>query len=569
MRRVYPVIGTCVAAGIAVAMALAPAPEPADLILHNGAIYTVDAARSWAEALAISGGRLVYVGTDAGVSAYRGPDTHTIDLKGRLVLPGFHDSHVHPATGGLELGLCDLNGLDTKASILETIKRYAQTHPDRPWIEGGGWDLPLFPDANPLKAWLDELVPDRPVYLSAADGHSAWVNSKALEVAGITAETPDPPSGRIERQAGSREPSGTLRESAMDLVSRHIPPPSREDWLLGLQRGLSMANRFGIVSLQEASASAEMLAVYSQLDAQQRLTARVVAAQRIDPARGPEQIAELEQRRQTHRSAHLKASAAKIFVDGVIEAHTAALLQPYLDQAGSQGHLNLPVESLQQLVTELDGKGFQVHLHAIGDRAVRASLDACEAALRRNGNRDRRHHIAHLELIDPADIPRFQSLGVIANFQPLWAYADTYIVQLTEPVLGPERSRWLYPLASVYRTGAVVAGGSDWSVSSMNPLDAIQVALTRRGLKNAAGPSWIPQELMSLPEMIAAYTINGAFVNHEEDDSGSLETGKWADLIVLDRNLFQLPPAQIHEARVLLTLLEGQPVYRDPAFSWE
>lgn len=513
----------------------------ADVLLRNGAIYTVDAARSWAEAAAIAHGRIIYVGANAGAEEFITPQTRVIDLNGKMVLPGFHDSHVHPVSGGIELGQCNLNGLQTQQEIFDAVREYAQKNPALPWIVGGGWDLPIFPNANPTKQQLDQLVSDRPAFLSAADGHSAWVNSKALELAGITAATADPPEGRIERDPLSKEPTGTLRERATDLVSKHIPPLTSADYLAGAKRGLAMANRFGITSLQEASATPEILAAYDSLDRSGELTARVVAAMYVDPAKDEAQIEELKQKRSRYRGKNLRADAVKIFADGVIESRTAAMLAPYLDRPDYRGIPNLEAEKFKRLVTALDQEKFQVHIHAIGDRAIRMALDAHEAAQLANGRRDARHHLAHIQLIDPQDIPRFERLGIIANFQSLWAYADTYITELTEPALGPERSRWLYPIGSVMRSGAMIVGGSDWSVSSMNPLDAIQVAVTRRGVDDSTGSAWIPQEIVDLPTMFAAYTINGAYVNHQENETGSIEAGKAADLIVLDRNLFEIP----------------------------
>jgi predicted amidohydrolase YtcJ len=543
-------------------------PAPADLVLRNGAVYTVDAVRSWAEAVAVSKGRIVYVGADAGVRQFVGPRTAVVDLQGKMVLPGFHDSHVHPVSGGIELAECNLNELETPEQVLDAVARCAREHPSDPWVRGGGWQLPIFPGGNPRKELLDKVVPDRPVYLTAADGHSAWVNTRALELAGVTAKTPDPPSGRVERDPATGQPSGTLRESAMDLVSRHLPAYGPERYLDGARRGLKLANSFGITSLQEASAGEDSLRAYAELDRRGELTARVVAALYADPREGAAQVGRLAELRARYRGRRFRATSAKIFADGVIEGHTAALLEPYLDRSGDAGKPNFEPEALDALVAALDREKFQVHVHAIGDRAVRMTLDAFERARAANGARDSRHHMAHLQLIDPRDVPRFRRLGVVATFQPLWAFADTYITQLTEPVLGPERSRWLYPIGSVARTGAVVAGGSDWSVSSMNPLEAIQVAITRRDPRKTEGPAWLPEELVDLPAMIAAYTINGAYVNFEEAETGSIETGKAADLVVLDRNLFEVPAAEIGKVKVLLALLEGEAVYHDPAFGW-
>lgn len=541
----------------------AVAQQPADIVFRGGGVYTVDAARSWAEAVAVRAGRIVYVGTDAGLAPWIGPATRRIDLQGKMLLPGFHDSHVHLVGGGIELSECDLNGLATLDEVLAAVKKFAEQHPEKKWVRGGGWPLTLS-GGNPHKELLDKIVPDRPVLLDAFDGHSSWVNSKALEIAGITKETPDPPRGRIERDPKTGEPTGTLRESAARLVINRTPPYSHEEFVTGLRRGLEVANRFGITSVQEARVTDQHLRAFEELDKSGELTVRTVAAMGFDPAKGMAQVPQFVEWRKKFQSNRLRTTAVKIFQDGVIESRTAALLQPYLGSE-ERGWLNLEPEVLKPLAAELDRLGFQIHIHAIGDRGIQSSLDALEFARDRNGRRDSRHHIAHIQLFDPPDIARFRRLGVIANFQPYWAQADKYIVDMTLPVLGPERSRWLYPIRSVAQTGAVIACGSDWSVSSMNPLDAIQVAVTRRGPKEPPGPAWLPEEVVDLPLMLAGYTINGAYVNFEEAETGSIEVGKAADLIVLDRNLFESSPHEIHRAKVLLTMLEGQEVFRDAA----
>jgi len=541
--------------------------RPADLILWNAKVYTMDAARSWADAIAVGEGKILRAGARAEVDRLRGVQTEVVDLGGRMVLPGFQDSHIHLVTGGIELGRCSLSGLATRDEIFSKIAECAAQHPDAEWIVGDGWELPAFEDANPKKEMLDRLVADRPAYMTAMDGHSAWVNSRAMREAGITKETPDPRDGRIERDPVSGEPSGTLREGAMALVSRIVPRSSEEDYAAGLKNAQEMANRYGITSIVEASAQEEILRAYAAADARGELKVRVLASIYVDPEKGLGQIADLKQKRERFRGRYLQAASAKVFADGVLESGTAALLEPYLNRGGSKG---LPIwepAALDGMVGALDKEGFQVHVHAIGDCAIRMSLDALERAEQSNGRRDARHHLAHLELIQPQDIARFRELGVLANFQGLWASADPYITRLTEPALGPERSRWLYPVGSVYRSGAVVVGGSDWSVSSMNPLDAIQVAVTRRGLEEGPGASWLPQECVDLSPMLAAYTINGAYLAHEEENRGSIEAGKAADLIVLDRNLFDVAPSEIHRAKVLWTLLDGKEVYRAPGFS--
>lgn len=548
--------------------------HPAELILRNGAVYTVDAARTWASAIAVTGGRIIYVGSDTGARQLAGPSTRTVDLRGRMVLPAFQDAHVHLLTGGIVTDLCKLYELKTREEVLTVIRTYAGNHPDRSWVRGAGWELPVFPDSNPSKQQLDEVVPDRPAYLLSADGHSGWANSRALAVAGITKGTPDPPNGHIERDPSTGEPSGTLRESAKDLVEVLIPVESPAEIEAALKRALSLANSFGITSVQQPAspsaryrkAEAAYLAGYRALEVRGQLTARVVVALATEGQKDEEQVAGLVAKRRQFDGKRFHATSAKIFADGGIETGTAALLQPYLNRAGDSGKLVMEPDRLARLVTRLDKEGFQVHVHAMGDRAIRAALDAFESARRSNGPRDSRHIMTHLELIDPQDIPRFRVLGMIPTFQPLWAYADSYIKDLTLPALGPSRTNRLYPFASVAKTGAVVAAGSDWPVTSMNPLEAIQVALTRQDPASPKDLAWIPEERMDLATMVAAYTINGAFLNGQERGAGSIEQGEAADLIVLDRNIFELPPTRIQQAKVILTLLEGREVFRSSAF---
>jgi predicted amidohydrolase YtcJ len=549
------------------------AAEPAaDLVLRGGAVYTMDAARSWAEAVAVRGGRIVYVGDDGGARALVGPGTRVVDLGGRMVLPSFQDAHVHPVSGGVELGQCDLNGIAAAEAIYARVRECVKEQAGRPWLVGGGWGLPSFEAAHPKKEALDALVADRPALLSAADGHSAWVNSRALAAAGITAKTPDPANGRIERDAAG-EPTGTLRESAIGLVARLVPAPTLEERVAGLRRATERLNRAGVTAVQEASAgraadedaARATLETYREAERRGELSLRVVAAITVDPGRGVEQVADMERLRAGFRSPRLRAEHAKIFVDGVIEARTAAMLDPYLDRPGFRGEANLTPAALEALVKRLAERGFGVHVHAIGDRGVRMALDAFAAAGPRRGLR---HQVAHLQMIDPEDVPRFRALGVIANFQALWAYADDYVVDLTWPALPRERWPFMYPIGSVARSGASLAMGSDWSVSSLRPLDAIQVAVTRQGLSEPRREPMFAAEAIDLPTALAAYTIGSAYAIGLERETGSLEAGKSADLVVLSKNLFAVPPHDIAKQEVLLTLLEGVPVHRDPRLAW-
>jgi len=543
--------------------ACTPAPPSADYVFLGGTVWTADSARPRASAVAVARGRIAYVGDDAGAKAFIGKGTVVIPLAGRMLLPGFEDSHLHPATGGAWLYDCLLVDDTSRAMLVAHIRRCAADDPKRPWIIGRGWALPLFPAANPTRELLDSLVPDRPAYFRAADGHSAWVNSRALALAGITSRTPDPPRGRIERDAHGA-PSGTLREDAEALVTRVVPPRTPEDYERGLKRSLALGNSFGITTMTEADADTTILEAFRVLDSAGALPMRVVAAMHVDPAAGTAQVARLAAQRTRYAGKRFRPVQAKIYADGVVEAHTAALLEPYLD-THDRGPANLTPGQMDTIVTALDRAGFQVHIHAIGDRGVRLALDGFAAARRANGARDARHQIAHLEMIDTLDVPRFAQLGVLANFQSLWAYRDSYVRDLTEPVLGPERSSRLYPIGSVARSGGTIVGGSDWLVSSMNPLEAIQVAVTRRDPFGAPGPAWTPKELVTLDQILAAYTINGAFANFQERETGSIAVGKAADLVLLGRDLFAIPPNEIHATKVLLTLLDGRPVYGDAA----
>jgi len=535
----------------------------ADVVLRGGTVYTVETSDPWAEAIAVTGGRIAYVGTEAGVAPFIGADTRVIELEGKLILPGFHDTHVHPVTGGIELGECDLNPATSRAEVIAIVGGCAERDTSATWIRGGGYQLPFFPDGSPSRFLLDSLVPDRPAYLSAADGHSAWVNSRALTNAGIDRATLDPPDGRVERDSLTGDPTGTLRESAMRLVQRHLPPYTEQEYLEGLERGMTMASRFGITTLHEANASEEILRAYTTADRQGKLSARVIVSLSVDPANGLSEVARLADLRNQYRSVLVQPIAAKIFADGVIEAHTAAVLQPYLDRPGDLGSLNVAPDTLARLVNALDSAGFKVHVHAIGDRAVRVALNAFAERRERDQGVGPRHIIAHLELIDPADIARFAELGVVASFQPLWAYRDSYITDLTEPVLGPERSRWLYPIESVIQAGGIVAGGSDWSVTSMNPLEAMEVAVRRVNPDLDTGVVWIPEERVSLSTIVWSYTMGGALASDHEDLTGSIAVGKAADLIALDRNIFEVPPEEINRTHVVLTLLEGRVVYSE------
>ncbi|HEY7401440.1 MAG TPA: amidohydrolase [Actinomycetota bacterium] len=557
--------------------------DVADVAFVNGAVYTVDSGRSRARAAAVRDGHIVAVGEDADVRAVIGPRTEVIDLDGRMLLPGFQDAHVHPVSGGLDLARCALYELWTAGDYLRAIGDYAAAHPERPWILGGGWSMDAFPGGTPTAAELDAVVADRPVFLPNRDGHGAWVNGAALRLAGVTRDTPDPSDGRIERAADG-DPTGTLHEGAMRLVGDLIPAPTPDELFEGLLRGQEYLHSVGITAWQDAIVDPTSIEngydAYLRAAAEGVLTGRVVGALWWDRHRGLEQIGELVERRERGRAGRFAATSVKIMQDGVCENFTAAVLEPYLDGAGAptanRGISFVDPELLREAVTRLDERSFQVHFHTIGERAVREALDAIESARLANGPNDLRHHLAHIQVIHPDDVPRFRELGAVANAQPLWAAHEGQMDRLTIPFLGEPRWRWQYPFASLVRSGAMLAMGSDWSVSSANPLEEIHVAVNRRypvnrespeALEGAAVDVFLPDERLDLATSIAAFTMGSAYVNHLDDATGSIEPGKLADLVVVDRDLFAAPADEIAAASVELTMVEGERVFAGPSFS--
>lgn len=545
---------------------LSACSEPAaDIVFSNGRVYTVDANRSWAEAVAVRDGRIVFVGDSLAASEQIGRDTVVVDLRGRMMLPGMQDAHVHPIEGGLEDGMLLLQEDDDIGGYKADIAAYAAAHPDLPWIVGIGWEFSSFPPGvTPRRETLDELVPDRPVYISSYDEHASWVNTAALNMAGITKDTPDPAGGQILRDAESGEPSGTLQEEARLLVRKFLPPVTEQEKIAALRSSMQQFNAWGITAIQDASVDGgPELDVYAALEDAGELSLRVVAALRWYPERGLEQVDELRALRDRYESELIDAATAKIWMDGILENHTGAMLEPYLNANGSRGTPMLDPQELKAIVTRLDAAGFQAHFHAIGDAAVRYSLDAVEAAVKTNGQRHARHHIAHVQVVDPQDIPRFAELEVVANFQPLWAQADDYITELNIPAIGTTRARWIYPMASIQRAGGSLAFGSDWSVSTANPFPQIETAITRRASEGELTPEFVPEEGLDLASAIDAFTIDAAFVNKLEQVSGSIEVGKFADLIVIDQNVFEIEVHDISDTKVLLTLFGGRVVYGD------
>jgi len=535
---------------------------PADLVLFNGVIYTVDAERSVAQAAAVRDGVFTRVGSDTEIAELIGPETREIDLAGRWVLPGFHDAHVHPGMGGEALLGCDLAGLASAEAIVSKVTGCIGSS-NEDWLEGQAFDLSLFGQDGPHKSLLDAIDTDRPIILWADDGHNAWANSRALERVGITADTPDPALGVIERDPDG-SPSGTLRETAQELVRAVVPKPDLEADVQALRAGIQHLNSVGVTSYIDAWVGLSDYKAYQVLDRAGELTAHVVTSLTFGSGFAEHSGDEFEQvlaSRNEYESDRLNHDSIKLFLDGVLEGETAALLEPYLGIHGNRGELILSPEELKSAVTRFDAMGLQVHMHAIGDRAVRSGLDAIEAARQQNGVTDNRHHISHLQLVHVDDIERFATLDTTANFQADWAYPDDWILELNLPVLGEERVQGMYPIGSVERAGGRIVGGSDWNVSSADPLEAIEIAVRRQDAFTDDGLVLNESERVSLASMIDAYTINAAWLMHQEDQAGSIEVGKRADMVVLDRDLFEIPATEINEARVVMTLLDGKIIY--------
>jgi predicted amidohydrolase YtcJ len=543
--------------------------EYADLVVTGADVWTADAARSWTDAVAVRGDRVVALGA-ARVADLVGPRTRVEHRPGAMVVPGFQDAHVHTPFAGRNLLHVWLNDLEGRQAYLDRIAQYAAEHPDQPWIIGGGWAMEYFPGGTPRKEDLDAIVPDRPVFLMNRDVHGAWANSKALEVAGITKDTPDPSDGRIERDPRTGEPTGTLHEgAAYTYQDRYLPTPSREDWEEATLAGQAHLHALGITGWQDAWVTPDTLESYRSLSASGRLTGRVVGALWWDRHRELDQIPEfLTQREtgamQTPGSAGFHPTSVKIMTDGVLENYTGALLEPYCDGCGghtdNHGLSYVERDLLAAAVTELDRLGFQVHMHAIGDRAVRNALDAVQAARLANGRGDNRHHIAHIQVVQPEDVPRFRELGVVANAQPYWAQMEPQMEELTLPFLGRDRAEMQYPFGDLLRSGATLAMGSDWSVTTANPLEEIEVAVTRVDPEKRDTAPFLPEQALPLQVALAAFTAGSAYVNHDQD-GGSLAIGKRADLAVIDRNLFAPSSGPVADARVDLTVASGRVVY--------
>lgn len=524
----------------------------ADVVLFNAVLHTMDAANPAATALAIDDGALVYVGTDDGARAFIGDSTQVVDLAGATVLPGLIDAHTHLVTSGAEAEDAALGDCKTVDDLLAVVRSFGAAHPTG-WLLGGGYDVSAF-EGHLTRQQLDGVVSDRPVFMGAVDGHTAWVNSEALRVAGITAKSKDVPGGVIDRDADG-VPTGMVRENALELLYAVMPEYPADQLDRGLDAAQAEAHSFGITSAIEPGGEEFVMETYGRAERAGTLDLRVRAAMIVD---GPRGVASAIKARKTYDSNRLAVDAVKLFLDGVIESETALMLEPYAD--GRNGEALFTDDALRRTAQKADRAGLQLHAHALGDGAVHQMLDALAWLETTEGPRDRRPLLAHLEVIDPADVPRFAALGAYADFQPLWAYPDSYIRDLTWPVIGPERSRWLYPIGSVDRAGGVIVGGSDWSVSSMNPFEAIEVAVTRQD-PDEPGDVLVAEERVTVDRMLRAYTIDAARAMFLESEVGSITVGKRADLIVVDADPYTVKPHALSDVHVTQTWFDGRVVF--------
>jgi predicted amidohydrolase YtcJ len=539
----------------------------ADTVVLHGRVYTQDSKQPWAQALAIRGDKIVAVGDDATIGKFRGSDTKVIDAAGQLVLPGFVDCHIHFMDGSLSLGRVNLEGAKDVAEIQQRLREYAAKHPGNDWLLGRGWDYAMFGTAAlPDKKYLDELFPNRPVFLEGYDGHTYWANSKALALAGITRDTPDPPNGIIVRDPATREATGALKEAAQDQVAKAVPEPTRAERLAALRAGIHWANENGLTRVHSAGGDFPQLELYDELRRHGDLTLRFYIAYFMDPPEmRPQDVDAIEKARKKYPDAWIDTNAVKFMVDGVIESHTAAMIEPYSDDPSLKGKLFWEPSKYNSAIAELDKRGLQLFTHAIGELGVRTALDAYQHAEEVNHTSDRRPRIEHIETVTSADIPRFGKLGVIASMQPLHSYPNVDTLDVWARNAGPDRASRAWSWKSIADAGGRYAFGSDWPVVTLNPWEGLQTAITRQTREGTPEAGFVPSQRLTVAQAVEGYTLGAAFAGRREKTEGSLEKGKLADLIIVSQNIFEIDPHKISETKVRTTIVGGQVIYQSDA----
>jgi len=538
--------------------------EPADIIVVHGRVYTENPQQPWAQAVAIYRGKIVAVGDDREIERRRGTGTTVINAGGKLVLPGFVDCHIHFIDGSFSLGRVNLEGAKDPADIQKRLREYAAEHPGDDWILGRGWNYAMFgPEALPHKKYLDELFPNRPVFLEGYDGHTYWANSKALAMAGITRDTPDPANGAIVRDRGTGEATGALKEAAQEFVSKIIPKPTRAEKLLALRAGMKWANEHGITRVHSAGGDFEVLDLFDEMRRGGDLSVRMYIAYFLNPPElRPQDLDAIEHARKKFHDDWIDAGAVKFMVDGVVESHTAAMIEPYSDDPLLKGKLFWEPANYKSAVAQLDKRGLQLFTHAIGDYGVRTALDAYENAEARNHKRDSRSRIEHIETIAPPDISRFGKLGVMASMQPLHSYPDADTLDIWARNAGPDRASRAWAWKSIADAGGRLAFGSDWPVVTLNPWEGVQTAVTRQTTEGKPEAGFVPEQRLTVAQVVDGYTRGAAFAGRREKTEGSLEIGKLADLIIVSQNIFDVEPHKIGATKVVTTIVGGRLVYQ-------
>jgi predicted amidohydrolase YtcJ len=566
IKRILFFLAAALTLSITVALARKPIPI-ADTIIARGKVYTGNKEQPWATAVAIRDVKIMAVGDEETIYKLHSATTEVIEAGGHLVLPGFVDCHIHFLDGSLSLGRVNLEGAKDASDIQQRLRDYAAKHPGNDWVLGRGWNYAMFgAEALPHKKYLDEIFPDRPVFLEGYDGHTYWANSKALSAAGISNHTADPPNGVIVRDPKTHEATGAMKESAQGLVARVVPKPSRRENLAALRAGIKWSNEHGLTRVHSAGGDFEYLDLYDELYREGQNNLRFYIAYFLNPPElRPQDIDAIEAARKKFHDEWIDTNVVKMMVDGVVESHTAAMLEPYSDDPSTKGKLFWDPAKYTAAVAELDKRGLQLFTHAIGDYGVRTALDAYEQAEKVNHTNDRRPRIEHIETIAAADIPRFGKLGVIASMQPLHSYPDADTLDVWARNAGPDRASRAWAWKSISNAGGRLAFGSDWPVVTLNPWEGIQTAVTRQTTEGKPVAGFVPEQRLSVAETVRGYTLGAAYAGRREKTEGSIEPGKLADLIIVSQNVFDIDPRRIAETKVLTTIVGGRVVYQAPA----
>ena len=556
---VVMIVAATVIAGLVAGAQRDDRTGPVDLVVLNGRVFT-GAGREPAEAIAVRGNEILRVGSNREIKALAGAASKVVDAHGGSVLPGFVDGHVHFVSGGLGMDRVNLLDAESLDAIKTKIREFAAANPGRAWVLGRGWYYSPFPGGLPTRQQLDELVPDRPAYMTCYDGHTGWANTAALKLAGITAATPDPPDGVVVKDPKTGEPTGILKESAQGLMSKVMPAVTREDRVRAIRRASEEASRLGITSIHEAGTGEAALEMFEEVRKAGALNVRVYAALSVkDNMTEADADAFDALRRKYAANPRIKVGAIKVMADGVIEAHTAAMLAPYANKPDA-GHANYTPQELQRLVAMMDRRGWQVMTHAIGDGAVRMTLDAYEAAAKANPApaAGRRHRVEHAETIDPADFPRFKQQNTIVSYMPFHANPTPAQLTVWTTNIGPDRSSRGWICRTMQQAGARMVFGSDWPVVALDPRLEINMAVTRRTAEGLPAEGWLPDQAIPLDSAIDTITAAGAYASFDETRKGRLAPGMLADIVILSKDVFAQPPGRFLDAVVTTTILDGK-----------